>query len=123
MINIISTFKIRLCYVSGFNHEDLSIAYTLTFSSPREPQGKEIYDAVLNQTNVGDNNNKFYAIQVLGSYFEHHLLDAIDFLNFLSDFLYVFLYLCCAFFLYLFPKKLYNSGMHTFNSFISSLIA
>lgn len=29
--------------------------------------GGEIYDAVLNQTNVGDNNNKFYAIQVLES--------------------------------------------------------
>ncbi|XP_039685760.1 poly [ADP-ribose] polymerase 2 isoform X4 [Medicago truncatula] len=29
--------------------------------------GSEIYDAVLNQTNVGDNNNKFYAIQVLES--------------------------------------------------------
>jgi hypothetical protein len=29
-------------------------------------QGGEIYDAVLNQTNVGDNNNKFYIIQVLG---------------------------------------------------------
>ncbi|MCI29547.1 poly(ADP-ribose) polymerase domain protein, partial [Trifolium medium] len=28
--------------------------------------GGEIYDAVLNQTNVGDNNNKFYIIQVLG---------------------------------------------------------
>ncbi|CAA6662039.1 unnamed protein product [Spirodela intermedia] len=28
-------------------------------------KGKEIYDAILNQTNVGDNNNKFYAIQVL----------------------------------------------------------
>ncbi|CAI8603764.1 unnamed protein product [Vicia faba] len=27
----------------------------------------EIYDAVLNQTNVGDNNNKFYVIQVLES--------------------------------------------------------
>jgi len=29
-------------------------------------QGDEIYDATLNQTNVGDNNNKFYIIQVLG---------------------------------------------------------
>lgn len=29
-------------------------------------QGGEIYDAVLNQTNVRDNNNKFYVIQVLG---------------------------------------------------------
>ncbi|XP_060207936.1 poly [ADP-ribose] polymerase 2 isoform X2 [Lycium barbarum] len=28
-------------------------------------QGKEIYDATLNQTNVGSNNNKFYIIQVL----------------------------------------------------------
>ncbi|XP_059275394.1 poly [ADP-ribose] polymerase 2 isoform X2 [Lycium ferocissimum] len=28
-------------------------------------QGKEIYDATLNQTNVGNNNNKFYIIQVL----------------------------------------------------------
>ncbi|XP_035538665.1 poly [ADP-ribose] polymerase 2-like isoform X2 [Juglans regia] len=28
--------------------------------------GDEIYDAMLNQTNVGDNNNKFYVIQVLG---------------------------------------------------------
>lgn len=27
--------------------------------------GDEIYDAMLNQTNVGDNNNKFYVIQVL----------------------------------------------------------
>ncbi|KAJ1402366.1 WGR domain [Sesbania bispinosa] len=27
--------------------------------------GGEIYDAMLNQTNVGDNNNKFYVIQVL----------------------------------------------------------
>ncbi|XP_045833755.1 poly [ADP-ribose] polymerase 2 [Trifolium pratense] len=29
--------------------------------------GGDIYDAVLNQTNVGDNNNKFYIIQVLES--------------------------------------------------------
>jgi hypothetical protein len=29
-------------------------------------QGDEIYDATLNQTNVGDNNNKFYIIQALG---------------------------------------------------------
>lgn len=29
-------------------------------------QGGEIYDAMLNQTNIGDNNNKFYVIQVLG---------------------------------------------------------
>ncbi|XP_027363391.1 poly [ADP-ribose] polymerase 2 [Abrus precatorius] len=29
--------------------------------------GGEIYDAMLNQTNVGDNNNKFYVIQVLES--------------------------------------------------------
>lgn len=29
-------------------------------------QGDEIYDAMLNQTNVGDNNNKFYVIQALG---------------------------------------------------------
>lgn len=29
--------------------------------------GDEIYDATLNQTNVGDNNNKFYIIQVLES--------------------------------------------------------
>ncbi|KAA8549149.1 hypothetical protein F0562_000833 [Nyssa sinensis] len=28
-------------------------------------QDDEIYDAMLNQTNVGENNNKFYAIQVL----------------------------------------------------------
>ncbi|XP_009618006.1 poly [ADP-ribose] polymerase 2 [Nicotiana tabacum] len=28
-------------------------------------QGNEIYDAILNQTNVGNNNNKFYIIQVL----------------------------------------------------------
>ncbi|RVW54624.1 Poly [ADP-ribose] polymerase 2-A [Vitis vinifera] len=30
-------------------------------------QGDDIYDAMLNQTNVGDNNNKFYVIQVLES--------------------------------------------------------
>lgn len=29
-------------------------------------KGDDIYDAMLNQTNVGDNNNKFYVIQVLG---------------------------------------------------------
>ncbi|RDX77038.1 Poly [ADP-ribose] polymerase 2, partial [Mucuna pruriens] len=29
--------------------------------------GDEVYDAMLNQTNVGDNNNKFYVIQVLES--------------------------------------------------------
>ncbi|KAK7344424.1 hypothetical protein VNO77_13999 [Canavalia gladiata] len=29
--------------------------------------GSEVYDAMLNQTNVGDNNNKFYVIQVLES--------------------------------------------------------
>ncbi|GAA0148454.1 DNA metabolism protein [Lithospermum erythrorhizon] len=29
--------------------------------------GDDIYDAMLNQTNVGDNNNKFYVIQVLES--------------------------------------------------------
>lgn len=34
-------------------------------------QGEEIYDAILNQTNVGDNNNKFYVIQVLGMFFFH----------------------------------------------------
>ncbi|KAK1278525.1 Poly [ADP-ribose] polymerase 2 [Acorus gramineus] len=31
----------------------------------------EIYDAVLNQTNLGPNNNKFYVIQILGSCFWH----------------------------------------------------
>ncbi|KAI3414358.1 Poly [ADP-ribose] polymerase (PARP) [Psidium guajava] len=30
-------------------------------------QGDDVYDAMLNQTNVGDNNNKFYAIQLLES--------------------------------------------------------
>ncbi|ERN17083.1 hypothetical protein AMTR_s00044p00081650 [Amborella trichopoda] len=30
--------------------------------------GDEIYDAVLNQTNVGQNNNKFYVIQALGRF-------------------------------------------------------
>ncbi|KAL5701309.1 NAD(+) ADP-ribosyltransferase [Ranunculus cassubicifolius] len=30
-------------------------------------QGEEIYDAMLNQTNVGGNNNKFYVIQALES--------------------------------------------------------
>ncbi|XP_047307874.1 poly [ADP-ribose] polymerase 2-like [Impatiens glandulifera] len=30
-------------------------------------QGDDIYDATLNQTNVGDNNNKFYLIQALES--------------------------------------------------------
>ncbi|MFS7901678.1 putative NAD(+) ADP-ribosyltransferase transcription regulator SAP family [Helianthus anomalus] len=30
-------------------------------------QGDDIYDATLNQTNVGDNNNKFYIIQALES--------------------------------------------------------
>ena len=29
-------------------------------------QGMDIYDAMLNQTNVGGNNNKFYVIQALG---------------------------------------------------------
>lgn len=29
-------------------------------------QGDDIYDAMLNQTNVGNNNNKFYALQLLG---------------------------------------------------------
>jgi hypothetical protein len=29
-------------------------------------QGDSIYDATLNQTNVGNNNNKFYLIQALG---------------------------------------------------------
>lgn len=29
----------------------------------------EVYDAMLNQTNLGDNNNKFYVIQVLGKYY------------------------------------------------------
>lgn len=29
-------------------------------------QGDDIYDAMLNQTNMDQNNNKFYAIQVLG---------------------------------------------------------
>uniref|UniRef100_A0A0E0FLD8 NAD(+) ADP-ribosyltransferase n=1 Tax=Oryza nivara TaxID=4536 RepID=A0A0E0FLD8_ORYNI len=28
--------------------------------------GDEIYDATMNQTNIGDNNNKFYIIQALG---------------------------------------------------------
>ncbi|CAK7348322.1 unnamed protein product [Dovyalis caffra] len=28
--------------------------------------GDDVYDAMLNQTNVGDNNNKFYVIQLLG---------------------------------------------------------
>ncbi|KAI3690380.1 hypothetical protein L2E82_48404 [Cichorium intybus] len=31
------------------------------------PQGNDIYDATLNQTNVGENNNKFYIIQALES--------------------------------------------------------
>ncbi|XP_044492193.1 poly [ADP-ribose] polymerase 2 isoform X2 [Mangifera indica] len=30
-------------------------------------QGDDIYDAMLNQTNVGNNNNKFYALQLLES--------------------------------------------------------
>lgn len=30
-------------------------------------QGDDIYDAMLNQTNVGENNNKFYVIQLLGA--------------------------------------------------------
>ncbi|KAF8014925.1 hypothetical protein BT93_H0658 [Corymbia citriodora subsp. variegata] len=30
-------------------------------------QGEDVYDAMLNQTNVGDNNNKFYIIQLLES--------------------------------------------------------
>ncbi|XP_038976039.1 poly [ADP-ribose] polymerase 2-like isoform X2 [Phoenix dactylifera] len=30
-------------------------------------QGGEVYDAILNQTNVGENNNKFYVIQALES--------------------------------------------------------
>ncbi|WOG94738.1 hypothetical protein DCAR_0314035 [Daucus carota subsp. sativus] len=30
-------------------------------------RGDEIYDAMLNQTNVGDNNNKFYVLQLLES--------------------------------------------------------
>ncbi|XP_030543276.1 poly [ADP-ribose] polymerase 2 isoform X2 [Rhodamnia argentea] len=30
-------------------------------------QGDDVYDAMLNQTNVGDNNNKFFAIQLLES--------------------------------------------------------
>lgn len=30
-------------------------------------QDNDIYDAMLNQTNVGDNNNKFYVIQLLGN--------------------------------------------------------
>jgi len=29
-------------------------------------QGDEIFDAMLNQTNVGDNNNKFFVTQALG---------------------------------------------------------
>ena len=31
-------------------------------------QNGEVYDAMLNQTNLGDNNNKFYVIQILGKY-------------------------------------------------------
>lgn len=34
-------------------------------------QGQEIYDAILNQTNVGENNNKFYVIQALGLFFSY----------------------------------------------------
>lgn len=30
-------------------------------------QGNDVYDAMLNQTNVGENNNKFYVIQLLGT--------------------------------------------------------
>lgn len=30
-------------------------------------QRDDIYDAMLNQTNVGENNNKFYVIQLLGT--------------------------------------------------------
>lgn len=30
--------------------------------------GNEVYDCMLNQTNVGANNNKFYVIQVLGEW-------------------------------------------------------
>lgn len=29
-------------------------------------QQLEVFDAMLNQTNVGENNNKFYVIQILG---------------------------------------------------------
>lgn len=29
-------------------------------------QGDDIYDVMLNQTNLTDNNNKFYVVQLLG---------------------------------------------------------
>lgn len=38
----------------------------LTFCSHAVMQGDDIYDAMLNQTNLGQNNNKFFVIQVLG---------------------------------------------------------
>ncbi|KAL5582124.1 hypothetical protein UlMin_014566, partial [Ulmus minor] len=44
-----------------------SIKQILPLPSVLELMGDEIYDAMLNQTNVGDNNNKFYMIQVLES--------------------------------------------------------
>lgn len=40
-------------------------------------QGEEIYDATLNQTNVGDNNNKFYVIQALGVFLWAHFLHSL----------------------------------------------
>jgi hypothetical protein len=50
-------FVCSFCFV-GFLNSDRRWLFMM--------QGDEIYDAMLNQTNVGDNNNKFYVIQVLG---------------------------------------------------------
>ncbi|KAK1385850.1 hypothetical protein POM88_023585 [Heracleum sosnowskyi] len=62
--------------VSGLERDYLTVAIELPetlycgtghINNKKEKLGDEIYDAMLNQTNVGDNNNKFYVIKLLES--------------------------------------------------------
>lgn len=57
--------------VSHFNgvfskQRNRQVVFYLVFTFCFLMQGDEIYDAMLNQTNLGQNNNKFFVVQVLG---------------------------------------------------------
>ncbi|KAL5561434.1 hypothetical protein UlMin_031181 [Ulmus minor] len=58
---IITATKKGAAVLDQWLPDDIKIQYHVL------QMGDEIYDAMLNQTNVGDNNNKFYVIQVLES--------------------------------------------------------
>lgn len=56
---LVTTTKKGAAVLDQYLSDDIKARYHVL------QQGNEIYDATLNQTNVGNNNNKFYIIQVL----------------------------------------------------------